>query len=150
VPFPQPSVNSRKASPGAHACDDLSCGIFPGDCPVCWTNQVVPVAQPDCRPDHILDTLAADISRRLWDPVGDVWGDLFPGRPLPEMLRDVRRRPADRVLLGLLRRLLDSQREEAVGDIARRVLVDVLPDALQGMGLLPDDDDCTPDEGGAT
>jgi hypothetical protein len=99
----------------------------------------VPVPPPErSGPDFILDTLAADLSRLLWESVEDAHAAIRPGEPLPAILNDVRRRPAGRVLLGLAERLLAGPLRGKLEEIDCDVLVEMLPRGLVALGLMPD------------
>jgi hypothetical protein len=89
-------------------------------------------------PDHNLDTLKADLSRLAADSVEDVYAAFLPGRPLPAILRDVRRRKAGRVALALLEWLLDGPLRGKLEEIDCDVLVEMLPRGLVALGLMPD------------
>ena len=84
----------------------------------------------------------------LRESVEDVFAELFPGRPLPAILEDVRRRPADGVILGLARKIIEGPLRETLKDIVRETIIEELPGALIALGLLPDTNEFD-HEGGA-
>jgi hypothetical protein len=89
-------------------------------------------------PDYLMDTLAADLARMLGENVEDVHEAIRPGEPLPDILRDVRRRKAGSVLAGLAARLLDGPLRGKLEEIDCDVLVEMLPRGLVALGLMPD------------
>ena len=119
-------------------CDLEVCGIHYGDCPYCWIVPTIPIPPPRREPDHIIDTVGLALSRLLRESVEDIWASLCPGRPLLAMLYDVRRRPADGVILDLLRKLVQGPLREIVKDIVRETMIEELPGALVALDLLPD------------
>ena len=132
----QPFVNSRRVHPADHVCD-ISCGIIPDDCPACWPVPVAPTLPPRPRPDHLVEMLGRGLSRLLREPVEDMWA-MVSDRPLPGVLYDVRSRPADDVMLGLTRMILEGPLREILKDIVRETLIEELPGALVALDLLPD------------
>lgn len=139
MPPNAPFVNPRRVSPADHTCDPLVCGIHFGDCPDCWDVVDIPTPTRGAAPDHILDTLAARASDWLRESVEDVHASLRPGEALPDMLADVRHRSAGKVLLGLVRRLLEGPARETLKENVRETMSEELPGVLAALGLLHDD-----------